>query len=74
MSPSPIGSEGALLLRSAPLVEKLVSGYCALKKGQQQFLSKAIPKNVIKVFMGGIFPNKNRARHLWRPFNRAPLR
>ena len=54
MSP-PLCAEGTLLSRSAPwLMEKLVSGYCALKKGQHKFLAKMFPKKVNKIFIEGV--------------------
>ena len=60
--PPPPRAEGALLPRSAPWMEKLVSSYCALKrsakiiiegvlleKGQQNFSSMVFPRKVNKI-------------------------
>ena len=48
-----LSAEGALLSLSAPGMEKLVSGYCALKKVNQKSSLQVFPRNV----------NENRPRH-----------
>ena len=48
MSPSPFGTEGALLPGSASWMEKLVSGYCTLKRSTTQ------------IFIEGFFPRKGK--------------
>ena len=61
---SPLAAEGALLPWSPPRMEKLVSGYCALKKGDGKFSGMVVLKK------GKV--NKNRPQHWCCPFDRAP--
>ena len=44
---SPLGSEGALLPRPLHRIEKLVSGYCALKKVNGIFFMESFPKKMV---------------------------
>ena len=56
-----LGAEGALLLPwSAPQMEKLVSGYCALKGQQQKFSLKVFPKKVNKKINQGVLKKVNK--------------